>query len=108
MVIVGKNVDFKQELLKKAEKLQLLNQIVFIHNLRSVQDLSAVYQSAEIFIYPSRYEGFGIPILEAAFSKTAIITSNSSSLPEAGGPFAIILILIVRKNFVFKLKNTYR
>lgn len=87
LVIVGKNVDFKQEILKKAEKLQLLNQILFIHNLRSVQDLSAVYQSAEIFIYPSRYEGFGIPILEAAFSKTAIITSNSSSLPEAGGPF---------------------
>ena len=87
LVIVGKNAAFKHELLKKAEKLQLLNQIVYIHDLKSVQDLSAVYQSAEIFIYPSRYEGFGIPILEAAFSKTAIITSNSSSLPEAGGPF---------------------
>lgn len=87
LVIVGRNSSFKQELLNKAAKLQLLNHIVFIHNLTSVQELSAVYQSAEIFIYPSRYEGFGIPILEAAFSKTAIITSNSSSLPEAGGPY---------------------
>lgn len=86
LVIVGRNSAFKQELLHKAAKLQLLNQIVFVHDLKSVQDLSAVYQSAELFIYPSRYEGFGIPILEAALSKTAIITSNSSSLPEAGGP----------------------
>lgn len=89
LVIVGRNSAFKQELLNKAAKHQLLNQIVFVHDLKSVQDLSAVYQSAEIFIYPSRYEGFGIPILEAAFSKTAIITSKSSSLPEAGGPHCI-------------------
>jgi len=86
LVIVGRNSAFKQELLNKATNYKILNQIVFVHDLKSVQELSAVYQAAEIFIYPSRYEGFGIPILEAAFSKTAIITSNSSSLPEAGGP----------------------
>ncbi len=47
--------------------------------------MPALYQQARIFIYPSVYEGFGIPVLEALFSQTPVITSNISSLPEAGG-----------------------
>ncbi len=54
----------------------------------SFEDLPAVYQKATVFLYPSFYEGFGIPILEALFSKTPVITSDVSSLPEAGGPGA--------------------
>lgn len=50
------------------------------------RDLPALYQQASIFLYPSFGEGFGIPILEALFSKTPVITSNVSSLPEAAGP----------------------
>lgn len=50
------------------------------------EDLPALYQQASIFLYPSFGEGFGIPILEALFSKTPVITSNTSSLPEASGP----------------------
>ena len=38
-----------------------------------------------MFVYPSKYEGFGIPILEALKSRTPVITSNTSSLPEVGG-----------------------
>ena len=51
-------------------------------------DLPAVYQSADLFVYPSLYEGFGIPILEALFSQVPVLTSSTSSLPEAGGPGA--------------------
>ena len=49
----------------------------------------ALYQSAEAFVYPSLYEGFGLPILEAFFHGTPVLTSNTSSLPEVGGNAAI-------------------
>src|SRR5438132_14011019 len=49
-------------------------------------DLSAIYQSAIAMIYPSFFEGFGIPVLEALWSRLPVITSNVSCLPEAGGP----------------------
>jgi glycosyltransferase involved in cell wall biosynthesis len=48
-------------------------------------DLPALYRSAELFVYPSLAEGFGLPVLEALGCGTAVITSNLSSLPEVGG-----------------------
>ena len=49
------------------------------------EDLPGIYQLADAFIYPSRFEGFGIPILEALFSRTPVITSSGSCFDEAGG-----------------------
>ena len=54
-------------------------------------ELQALYQGAQIFIYPSIYEGFGIPVVEALLSNTPVITSNVSSLPEAAGPNSICI-----------------
>ncbi|MBD8081619.1 glycosyltransferase family 4 protein [Chryseobacterium caseinilyticum] len=51
----------------------------------SMNELAVIYRLADIFIYPSFFEGFGIPVIEALFSKTVVITSNTSCLPEAGG-----------------------
>ena len=51
-----------------------------------MHDLACIYQMADLMLYPSFFEGFGIPIIEALYSKTAVITSNISCLPEAGGP----------------------
>lgn len=48
-------------------------------------ELAALYRLAAMLVYPSHFEGFGIPVIEALFSGTAVITSNNSSLPEAGG-----------------------
>ena len=53
------------------------------------EDLSILYQNALCFIYPSLYEGFGLPILEAMASGLAVICSNTSSLPEVGGDAAL-------------------
>ena len=50
-----------------------------------MEELASIYRLADIFIYPSFFEGFGIPVIEALFSKTVVITSNTSCLPEAGG-----------------------
>ncbi len=53
------------------------------------EDLPALYSGATVFVYPSVYEGFGIPPLEAMACQTPVITSNNSSLPEAVGNGAI-------------------
>ena len=48
-------------------------------------DLPLLYQGAEAFVYPSLYEGFGLPVLEAMQSGTPVITADNTSLPEVGG-----------------------
>jgi len=55
------------------------------------EDLPALYQGAEIFVYPSFYEGFGLPVLEAMASRVPVITSNTSSLPEVAGDAALLV-----------------
>ena len=53
--------------------------------------LQALYTNALAFIYPSFYEGFGLPVVEAALQKTPVITTTVSSLPEATGPDACLI-----------------
>lgn len=85
LVIVGKEKKHKKELIKLIAELNLKNNIIWLHNISSSEELQAIYQAASLFIYPSLYEGFGLPIIEAALCKIPILASNSSSLPEAGG-----------------------
>jgi glycosyltransferase involved in cell wall biosynthesis len=61
-----------------------LKNISFLQDIPS-RDLPGLYQMADAFIYPSRFEGFGIPILEALVSRTPVITSKGSCFSEAGG-----------------------
>lgn len=83
LVVVGK----KTKYFKKVENFVQQNKIkaYFLEGV-SMDELAAIYKLADIFIYPSFFEGFGIPVIEALFSKTVVITSNTSCLPEAGGP----------------------
>jgi len=53
------------------------------------EELPPLYGAAEVFIYPSKYEGFGLPILEAMACGAPIITTKVSSLPEVGGDAAL-------------------
>jgi glycosyltransferase involved in cell wall biosynthesis len=63
-----------------------------IHHLDYVprEDLGEIYRRAGIFVLPSRYEGFGLPVLEAMSHGTAVITTTSSSLPEVAGDAALL------------------
>lgn len=54
-----------------------------------LSDLPAIYQSAAVFVYPSLYEGFGIPIIEALSSGVPVIGATGSCLEEAGGPHSV-------------------
>lgn len=55
------------------------------------EDLPAIYSLADVFVLPSHYEGFGLPILEAMACGTPVITSNVSSMPEVAGDAAVLI-----------------
>jgi glycosyltransferase involved in cell wall biosynthesis len=55
------------------------------------EDLPALYSGAQCFVYPSLYEGFGLPVLEAMASGCPVVTSNVSSLPEVAGAAAVLV-----------------
>lgn len=84
LVIAGKKA-WKFEIVFKL--IQTLNLTKKIHILSFVpyEDLPALYSSASVFVFPSRYEGFGLPPLEAMKCGIPVITSNVSSLPEIMG-----------------------
>jgi alpha-1,3-rhamnosyl/mannosyltransferase len=56
--------------------------------------LPALYAGARVFLYPSRYEGFGLPVLEAMAAGTPVICSNAASLPEVTGADGAVLIAV--------------
>lgn len=85
LIVVGKKTRYFTKVQKFIIKNKLENQILFLENV-SMTELAAIYKLADIFVYPSFFEGFGIPVIESLFSKTPVITSNLSCLPEAGGP----------------------
>ncbi len=67
-----------------------LDDVIFT-GYASHEELNALYCGAEIFIYPSLYEGFGIPILEAMASGTPVLTSTKTSVPEVAGDAAVLV-----------------
>ena len=73
-----------EEVFKLVEELKLTDQVRFTGYVAD-EDLPALYSAAEAFVYPSLYEGFGLPPLEAMACGTATMTSNVSSLPEVVG-----------------------
>jgi len=72
------------------KKLKIDDYLVFAGYIPE-EDLPALYQGAEVFVYPSFYEGFGLPVLEAMSSGTPVVTSNTSSLPEVAGDAALLV-----------------
>ncbi|MFC6267595.1 glycosyltransferase family 4 protein [Frigoriflavimonas asaccharolytica] len=84
LVVIGRKTKYFKKVQKFINKNSLQTQVQFLENV-SMEELAAIYKLAEIFVYPSFFEGFGIPIIEAHFSNTVVITSNLSCLPEAGG-----------------------
>jgi glycosyltransferase involved in cell wall biosynthesis len=89
LVVVGRATPYLDIIREYITGNQVQN-IFFLSNVTQV-DLPSIYQMAEVFVYPSSFEGFGIPVLEALNSGTPVITGNGSSLPEAGGPASIYL-----------------
>jgi glycosyltransferase involved in cell wall biosynthesis len=64
--------------------------VIFLNNL-ALEELPVIYQMAELFVYPSAFEGFGIPILEALNSGVPVIAGIGSCMQETGGPHSIYI-----------------
>ena len=85
LVIVGRETEYAELIKKEVVKEALQKRVLFLNNV-PFNDLPALYQIAQVFVYPSRYEGFGIPVLEALCSGTPVVAATGSCLEEAGGP----------------------
>ena len=85
LVAVGRKTKYADKIKKYAEKTGVSQRL---HLLSGVNDdeLNVIYKNAEVFVYPSRYEGFGIPIIEAIFCELPVVACTGSCLEEAGGP----------------------
>jgi len=90
MVFVGKVKSHGEKLKTYVEKNKMQDRVDFIENV-SIEDLAGVYQCATVFCYPSFFEGFGIPIIEALYSGVPVVTSNGGCFSEAGGPSSVYI-----------------
>lgn len=97
LVVIGGGSKYKQEVVDFIQQNNLQQQVIFLSDkfsnasFKNAVDFPAIYQQALCMIYPSVFEGFGIPVLEALWSKIPVITSNVSCMPETGGDAALYL-----------------
>ena len=90
LVITGKKGWYYEGLFTKVKKLRLGGKVIFTGYLEE-EDKAALYHGARIFTFPSLYEGFGLPPLEAMASGVPVISSNTSSMPEVVGDAGILI-----------------
>lgn len=85
VVLVGRETKYAQKVALQAERCGVASRLHLLHDVPD-EDLTAVYAMADVFAYPSRYEGFGIPIIEAIRMGLPVVACTGSCLEEAGGP----------------------
>jgi glycosyltransferase involved in cell wall biosynthesis len=104
LVIIGKKTAYFTEINKYILENNLENKVIFLENLE-LKELAAIYRMASIFLYPSIFEGFGIPIIEALYSKTPVITSKGGCFAEAGGENSIYIDALNTMELRIELEN---
>lgn len=90
LVIAGLAGPHHQSLIKMVSDLELGKEVVFTGHV-SDELLPALYGAASVFVYPSLYEGFGLPVLEAMACNTPVVASNTTSLPEVVGDAGLLI-----------------
>lgn len=90
LLIVGKDTGYSEKVKKYIGEKGLESRVHFLKNVLFT-DLPGIYQLAELFLFPSEYEGFGIPIVEALSSGVPVIAATGSCLEEAGGSGSIYI-----------------
>ncbi|MBX7204936.1 MAG: glycosyltransferase family 4 protein [Bacteroidia bacterium] len=84
LVVIGKPTPYKKQVQQYLKNHGLEERVLFAENI-PLEQMPAIYRGASLFIYPSTFEGFGIPIIEALYSKVPVITGTGSCFEEAGG-----------------------
>lgn len=90
LVLIGNGKSYKQKLIERIKILNLESRVKILEHV-SYADLPFFYQKASLFCFPSLFEGFGIPIVEALFSSVPVITSHGSCFPESAGPDSVFI-----------------
>lgn len=90
LVIAGQKGWRYESIFETVQKLSLENEITFTGYV-SDEDKAALYKNASLFVFPSLYEGFGIPIIEAMSAGVPVVCSNTSSMPEVAGEAALLV-----------------
>ena len=84
LVVVGKDGPYGERVRRYIAANGLDGRVMFLHDVPT-DDMPAIYQMAEACVYPSRYEGFGLPVIEAIQSGLPVVACKGSCLEEAGG-----------------------
>lgn len=103
LVLVGRHTAYTDKLIQYARANGLEHRLHILHGVPDT-DLPALYAVAECFVYPSVYEGFGIPIIEAISCGLPVVACTGSCLEEAGGPDS----LYVASNDAIGMANAIR
>jgi glycosyltransferase involved in cell wall biosynthesis len=90
LVIGGRKGWLYDQIFQQVERLGLQTEVVFPGYVPQ-DDLPALLSGARLFVFPSLYEGFGLPVLEAMSCGTPVLCSNASSLPEVAGNAAFLI-----------------
>jgi glycosyltransferase involved in cell wall biosynthesis len=90
LVVIGKKTIYFKEIKEYISENGIEAKIIFLENV-DIKELAVIYRLAKIFIYPSIFEGFGIPIIEALYSRTPVITTEGGCFKEAGGENSIYI-----------------
>jgi glycosyltransferase involved in cell wall biosynthesis len=90
LIIIGDEISKLQSLRRAVHKHDIHRYVRFLGYVPD-ETLAVLYRLASVFVFPSLYEGFGLPPLEAMASGTPVVTSNVSSLPEVVGDAAVLV-----------------
>jgi len=86
----GRSQEYRHHTMSKLDSLGITQDVLFVDHISEL-DLAYYYSSAMLLVYPSLYEGFGLPPLEAMACGCPVVTSNVSSLPEVVGEAGIMV-----------------
>ncbi len=103
LVVVGRQTNYYKKV-KAYIDTHSLKHIYFLREV-PVIELPGIYQMASLFVYPSIFEGFGIPILEALYSRVPVITSKGGCFTEAGGDSSIYINPVDIEEMIHSIKS---
>jgi len=104
LLVVGKDTWHAPTVLAAARKSQVADRIHFTGFVDD-EELRRLYGACDLFIYPSFYEGFGLPILEAMACGRAVACSNTSAMPEVADSAALLFDPCSRRDLVFSMRD---
>jgi glycosyltransferase involved in cell wall biosynthesis len=90
LVVAGRTGWLYNDIFATVKTLALEQEVIFTGFVED-EDLPHLYREAQLFVFPSLYEGFGLPILEAMASGVPVVTSNAASMPEVAGDAAMLV-----------------